>query len=54
MIIYKRESEMHFQSKYVLKRLVWRLPIPGIIPMVKNKINNNTILIESRLLNLVT
>jgi hypothetical protein len=38
MIIDKRESEMHFQSKYlyVLNRLVWRLPIPGIIPMTKS------------------
>jgi hypothetical protein len=55
MIIYKRESEMHFQSKYVyvLNQLVWRLSIPGIILMIKNKINNNTILMDSGFLNLV-
>jgi hypothetical protein len=55
IIIYKRENEMHFQSKYlhVLNQLVWRLPIPEIIPTIKNKINNNTILMDSRLLNLV-
>jgi hypothetical protein len=37
MIIYKCESEMHFQSNYlyVLNRLVWRLPTPGIISMIK-------------------
>jgi hypothetical protein len=52
MIIYKRESEMNFQSKYlnVLNQLVWRLLIPGIIPIIKNKINNNTILIDCLLL----
>jgi hypothetical protein len=55
MIIYKHESEMHFQSKYLylLNQLVWRLPITGIIPMIKNKINNYTILMDSRLFNLV-
>jgi hypothetical protein len=51
MVIYKRESEMHFQSKYlyVLNQLVWQLPIPGIISTIKN----NIILMNSRLLNLV-
>jgi hypothetical protein len=48
MIICKRESAMHFQSDhflYVLNRLVRRLPVPGMIPMIKIKINNNAILI---------
>jgi hypothetical protein len=52
MIIYKREIEIHYQSKYlyVLNQLVWRSPIPGIISMIKNKINNNTMMMDSRLL----
>jgi hypothetical protein len=55
MINYKHESEVHFQSKYLylLNQLVWRLPIPGTITMIKNKINNSTILMDGRLLNLV-
>jgi hypothetical protein len=42
IIIYKHENEMNFQSKYfsILNQLVWRLLISGIIPMIKNKINN--------------
>jgi hypothetical protein len=37
---------MHFQYKYlyVLNRLVLLFPIPDIVPAIKNKINNNTIL----------
>jgi hypothetical protein len=47
---------MHFQSKYlyVLNQLVWRLLIPGNIPMIKNKINNNKILMDSQPFSLVS
>jgi hypothetical protein len=33
MIIFKRENEMNFESKYLylLNRLVWLLPIPWVL-----------------------